>query len=52
MLEEKILILARETGAKLELNDVSIENLIPDSIDDNVDVDDFLKNYLILTINF
>ena len=39
----KILILARETGAKLELGDVSIENLIPDSIDDNIGVDDFLK---------
>ena len=39
----KILILARETGAKLELSDVSIENLIPDSIDDNIGVDDFLK---------
>ena len=39
----KILILARETGAKLELSDVSIENLIPDSIDENIGVDDFLK---------
>tara|TARA_B100000886_G_scaffold336966_1_gene296744 strand:- start:1408 stop:3783 length:2376 start_codon:yes stop_codon:yes gene_type:complete len=39
----KILILARETGAKLELNDVSIESLIPDTIDDNIGVDDFLK---------
>ena len=42
MLEENF-ILARETGAKLELSDVSIENLIPDSIDDNIGVDDFLK---------
>ena len=39
----KILILARETGAKLELNDVFIENLIPKEIDKSVDVDNFLK---------
>ena len=38
----KILILARETGAKLELNDISIENLIPSDLDKNLSVDDFL----------
>jgi len=38
----KILILARETGAELEMDDVSIENLIPEKLNPKLSIDDFL----------
>ncbi len=44
----KILILARECKATLELKDVSIESLIPKKIDENLSISDFLvelKNF-------
>ena len=39
----KILILARETGAKLELEDVSIQSLIPENMDPTFSIDEFLE---------
>ncbi len=39
----KILILARETGSKLNLQDVEIENLVPEKLRNIVSVDEFLK---------
>ncbi|MFQ6678104.1 MAG: bifunctional aspartate kinase/homoserine dehydrogenase I [Fidelibacterota bacterium] len=41
----KILILARETGAKLELSDVSVESFIPDPLLFNIPIEDFLKKF-------
>ena len=38
----KILILGRETGAELEMDDVSIENLIPEKLNPKLSIDDFL----------
>ena len=38
----KMLILARETGAKLELDDISVESLIPTELDPTLSVDTFL----------
>ena len=39
----KILIMARETGAKLNLSDIKIQNLVPEKIDDRCSVEDFLS---------
>ena len=39
----KILILARETGAQLELEDVSIQSLIPENLDTTLSIDEFLE---------
>ena len=39
----KILILARETGAQLEFEDVSIQSLIPKNMDPAFSIDEFLK---------
>ena len=39
----KILILARETGAQLEFDDVSIQSLIPENMDPAFSVDEFLE---------
>jgi len=39
----KILILARETGAQLELEDVSIQSLIPENMDPTISIDEFLE---------
>jgi aspartokinase/homoserine dehydrogenase 1 len=39
----KILILARETGAQLELEDVSIQSLIPENMDPAFSIDEFLE---------
>ena len=39
----KILILARETGAKLELEDVSIQSLIPENLEPTLSIDEFLE---------
>ena len=39
----KILILARETGAQLELEDVSIQSLIPENLDPAFSIDEFLE---------
>ena len=41
----KILILARETKASLELKDIPIESLIPKSLDDNLSIEDFLIKF-------
>ncbi len=41
----KILILARETGAKLELSDVSVESLVPDGLSDHLNVTEFLAEF-------
>ena len=39
----KILILARETGAQLEFEDVSIQSLIPENMDPAFSIDEFLE---------
>ena len=39
----KILILARETGAQLEFDDVSIQSLIPENMDPAFSIDEFLE---------
>jgi len=39
----KILILARETGAQLEFEDVSIQSLIPENMNPAFSIDEFLK---------
>jgi len=39
----KILILARETGAQLEFDDVSIQSLIPENMDSAFSIDEFLE---------
>ena len=41
----KILILARETKASLELKDIPIESLIPKSLDDDLSIEDFLIKF-------
>ena len=41
----KILILARETGTQLELEDVTVENLIPSEMSPDLSVDDFLTQF-------
>ncbi len=41
----KILILARETGAELELDDVLVESLIPGAMDPDLSVDEFLDQF-------
>ncbi len=40
----KILILARETGARLELADVTVESLIPEDISPDLSISDFLED--------
>jgi len=39
----KILILARETGAQLEFEDVSIQSLVPENMDPAFSIDEFLE---------
>ena len=39
----KILILIRETGKKIEIQDVSIDSLIHENIDPNISISDFLE---------
>ncbi len=39
----KILILARETGAILELENITVDSLLPNGIDPTLTVDEFLK---------
>ena len=41
----KILILARETGTQLELEDVTVENLIPSEMSPDLSVNDFLTQF-------
>ena len=41
----KILILARETGIKLALDDISVENLIPAEMDPDLSIDNFLNQF-------
>jgi len=48
----KILILARETGSKLELKDISVEGLIPAELDPELSVDKFLDRLAKYDENF
>ena len=48
----KILILARETGVKLELKDISVESLIPAELDPELSVDRFLDRLAKYDENF
>ena len=41
----KILILTRETGIKLALDDISVENLIPAEMDPDLSIDNFLNQF-------
>ena len=41
----KILILARETGVELDLDDVLVESLIPESLDQDLPVNEFLNQF-------
>ena len=40
----KILILSRETGLNLELNDIKVQNLVPLDCQGDLSVDQFFKN--------
>jgi aspartokinase/homoserine dehydrogenase 1 len=40
----KILILSREAGSHLELDDIKVEDLVPDSCRGEMSIDDFFKN--------
>lgn len=48
----KILILARELGAELELSDIQLDSLLPDDFDDQGSVDDFMQSTLSLDKHF
>ncbi|XP_071713842.1 bifunctional aspartokinase/homoserine dehydrogenase, chloroplastic-like [Rutidosis leptorrhynchoides] len=39
----KVIILARECGLKLELSDIPVQSLVPDSLKDTASVDDFMQ---------
>ncbi len=39
----KVLILSRETGLSMELNEIAVENLVPESCRGEMDIDEFFK---------
>jgi aspartokinase/homoserine dehydrogenase 1 len=48
----KLLIMAREAGMKLELSDIKIESVLPESFDDSGDIASFMQNLSTVDADF